>query len=82
MSAGLAVSLIFGIAFTAAGAVFILNVGGARDRTAAFYARTDSHRAGRRNQQNDPLFWRSFGIVFLVIGLVDLTAVGLALTGR
>ncbi len=82
MTVGLVVSLVFGVAATAAGAVFVLNVAGARDRAAGFYARTGAARGGRRNQQNDPRFWRSFGFVFLVIGLADLTAVGLALVGR
>lgn len=82
MTAGLVVSLIFGVAATAAGAVFLLNVGQARDRAAGFYARTGAARGGRRNQQSDPRFWRSFGVVFLVIGLADLAAVGFALGGR
>jgi hypothetical protein len=82
VTVGLVLSLVLGLSATAAGAIFVVNIGGARDRVAGFHGRPDVPRAWRRNRQNDPRFWFSFGIVCLVIGLADLAAVGLALAGH
>jgi len=64
--------LVLGAAVAAAGAVFAFNIGGASQKVADFYGKPGRPRAWRRNRQDEPRFWKAFGMLWLVLGLVDI----------